>query len=274
MRAKWLPLGLPLLALAACGIGVLLQTGTSHCALSAWLCNRQGIVRDFLMMLLPLLVLALRGCYAGLRQVRQTRRLVRSMLRFPRRQLSTEFQAVVDRLRIAERIDVIEFPATKAFCYGFLRPRICVTGSLIETLTASELEAVLRHERHHLKQHDPLRTLLWTTLTGALWWLEHHAEHAQLLRELAADRAVLREQGRVPLASALLKILSAPSAEQPSLADAAISGLSETDARIQQLTHPEQRIAPALQLRQWLVLPAMLLVTFALCSIFMAHLWA
>ena len=274
MRTKWLPLWLPLIALSACGLGVLLQTGTSHCALASWLCNRQGIVRDFLMMLLPLLVLALRGCFTGLRQARQTRRLVRIMLSFPRRPLSSEVRAIVHRLGIVDRIDIIEFPAPKAFCYGFLRPRICVTASLVETLTASELEAVLRHERHHLRQHDPLRSLLWTTLTGALWWLEHHAEHARLLRELAADRAVLREQGRIPLASALLKILSSPHAEQPSLGKVAISGLSETDARIQQLAHPEQLIAPALQLRQWLVLPAILLVTLALCSIFMAHLWA
>jgi len=92
------------------------------------------------------------------------------------------------------------------------------------------------------------------------------------LRELAADQSVIAEQGRAPLAKALFKLLAVPNAHQLSRPELAVSGLSVTDARIDQLIHPEQVVAPPLRIWQWLYIPIVLLLTLIVCSVVMAHL--
>lgn len=274
MRTKWLPIALPVIGLLACGVGVLLQSKSQHCAASAWFCNEQGMLRDFWMMALPLLFLLGRGCLAGARQVQRTRDVVRTMLGLPSAPLPPRLVALTTELNLRGRITVVDYSAPEAFCYGLLRPRICLTSGLLAVLSPQELEAVLRHERHHVRHFDPLRTLLWTMLSGAFWWLEDRAQQAHLLRELAADRTVITEQGRTSLASALLKLLSLPRADHLHSSRIAISGLSVTDARIDQLLRPEQVVVLTRRRWRWLVLPVLLLLTMLFCSSVMAQIWA
>lgn len=272
MRTRWLTVWLPLVGLSACVVGLLLLPATNHCVVSPGLCNQQGMLRDVVMMTLPLLFLALRGSIAGAQQVRRTRTLVQTMLALPRSRLTTDLMNVLHKLHLDGRVSVVEYTVPEAFCYGFLRPRICLTTGLLATLSLPEVEAVLRHERHHLRHYDPLRTLVWTIVSRTLWWLEDHAQHAHLLRELAADRAVITEQGRPPLASALFKLLTSPPADQASRAGVAVSGISVTDARIDQLLDPEQRVTSSLPVWRWLIISILLLLTVPLCSVMMAWL--
>lgn len=274
MRRKWLPISLPLVGIFACGAGLLLQTGTQHCIASPWFCNQQGIWRDFGMMALPLLLLLGRGGWAGFRQLRRTRGVIQAVLRLPHLPEMPLITELAHKLKLTGRIDVVTYTAPEAFCYGLVRPRICLTSGLLAVLSPEEIEAVLRHERHHLRQGDPLRTVFWTVLSGTFWWLEDRAEHAHLLRELAADRAVIVEQGRTSLASALLKLLTTPRKGSLPASDMAISGLSVTDARIDQLVRSEQLTEPGRKDWQWIVLPALLLLAVLFCSVVMARLWA
>lgn len=274
MRRNRLLISLSLIAIFACVAGILFQTRTQHCIISPWLCNQQGMLRDFWMMALPLLLLLGRGAWAGFQQLRRTFGVVQTMLRLPRAPQLPLITELARTLNLTGRIDIVAYDAPEAFCYGLLRPRICLTSGLLAVLSPQELEAVLRHERHHLRQFDPLRTLLWTILSGAFWWLEDRAEHAHLLRELAADRAVIAEQGRTSLASALLKLLTAPHASRLPSSKIAISGLSVTNARIDQLVRSEQIPAPARKDWQWLSLPMLIVLTMLFCSVVMARLWS
>ena len=274
MRRNWLPTTLPLIGILACGAGVLLQTQSDHCGVSAWFCNEKGMLRDFWMMALPLLFLLGRGAWTGARQLRRTYGVVHTMLRLPRAPSTPVIRTLAQELKLTDRIDVVTYDAPEAFCYGLVRPRICLTSGLIAALTPEEVEAVLRHERHHLRQYDPLRTVFWTVLSGAFWWLEDRAEHAHLLRELAADRAVIVEQGRTSLASALLKLLTLPRAGRLPSSQIAISRLSVTDARIDQLVRSEQMPVGSQRHWQWLVLPTLLLLAMLFCSVVMARVWA
>lgn len=274
MPRKWVPILLPLIGVFACGAGVLLQTGSQHCVASRWLCNEQDMLRDFWMMALPVLFLLGRGGWYGIRQLHRTRRIVHTVLQLPRAPQTQLMTELVSKLNLTDRIDIVTYDAPEAFCYGLLRPRICLTSGLLAVLAPAEIEAVVRHERHHVRQYDPLRTLFWTLVSGTFWWLEDRAEHAHLLRELAADRAVIAEQGRTSLASALLKLLTLPRAGRLPTSDTAMSRLSVTDARIDQLLRSEQVPAPTRQLWQWLSLPTLLLLTMLFCSIVMARLWA
>lgn len=274
MRRNWLPISLPLIGVFACAAGIVLQTQTKHCFASPWFCNGQGMLRDFWMMALPLIFLLGRGTWAGLQQLRRTHGVVHAILRLPRAPEDPLINELAHKLKLAGRIEIVTYAAPEAFCYGLVRPRICLTSGLLAVLTPEEIEAVLRHERHHLRQFDPLRTVFWTVLSGAFWWLEDRAEHAHLLRELAADRAVIVEQGRTSLASALLKLLTVPRAGNLPFMEIAVSGLSVTDARIDQLVRSEQIATSARKHWQWLVLPTLLLVGMLFCSIVMARIWS
>lgn len=112
-------------------------------------------------------------------------------------------------LGLAGRIAVVAGDTPLALCHGLLRPRIWISQGALALLTPSELRAVLRHERAHLRRRDPLRLLLARTLAAGLPFLPVLGELAgalPLAQELAADRAVLREQGRDDLARALLAL--------------------------------------------------------------------
>lgn len=161
-----------------------------------------------------------------------------------------EIDPVVHELGLRGRIRVAAFPEPIAFCYGILRLRICVSTALVQTLSPSELTAVLLHERHHLKQRHPLRTLVLESLADTFFFLPAVGElrDLQLAKmELEADQAAIRGVGRKPLASALHRMLthSEPSGPHPRLA---FSGLNVTQARIDQIldgTSLPRRTAPS-----------------------------
>lgn len=274
MTSKWLPVSLPIIGLVACGVGVLLHLPSGSCDLSSWMCMYQGMMGDFWMMAAPLFVLVVRGIGAGIVQLYRTNVTLRQILSCPDVQLSPHVTVLARTLGIERYLDVIEAPDTEAFCYGILRPRICITSGLINALSIAELEAVLRHERHHLGRHDPLRVVLWTVISNMCWWLESDARQARLHRELAADRAVIVEQGRTPLASALYKLVTLSGTRHIPQSGLALTGISITDARIDQLLQPDSVPQVAPRLWRWLLLPLLLLLTLLLCSGIMAHLWA
>ncbi|MDQ2995868.1 MAG: M56 family metallopeptidase [Chloroflexota bacterium] len=178
-------------------------------------------------------------------------------------------EAVARSLHLLDRLDVVDAAEATAFCYGLLRPRILVTTGLFNGLTLSEVDAVLRHERHHLQRRDPLRAVLWTILDHLCWWMEKGSEHAQVARELAADRAVIAAGGRQPLASALLKLLTHSGSQ--AYHRLAVSGISVTEARINQLLQPDQPHSPTVSLDLWHIAPIASAMMMVLCVVVMAR---
>ena len=96
-----------------------------------------------------------------------------------------------------------------AFCSGVLKPKIHVTTGLLNVLSGPELEAVLRHERHHSERRHPLlRALLIAAgevfffLPILHWLFERMLDDA----ELAADRAAIRRVGHQAVAAALWRV--------------------------------------------------------------------
>lgn len=116
-----------------------------------------------------------------------------------------------ERLGLTGRVDVVRAPHPYSFCYGLLRPRICLSTGLVRLLSEAEIEAVLLHERYHLRHRDPLKILLARVLGHAFFFLPLVAElgrHYQLATEVAADREVIQVQGhRVALALVLYTLI-------------------------------------------------------------------
>ncbi|MSP13945.1 MAG: M56 family peptidase [Chloroflexi bacterium] len=177
--------------------------------------------------------------------VRNTRRLVQS-LTYPRLRAHAQrpsLTAVALHLGLAGRIDVVASPRRYAFCYGFLRPRVCVTTGLIADLDDAELEAVLTHERRHVENYDPLKLLVAETLRAGLFFLPVLYDLSQRFRrrmELDADQRAIQKCGAVVLASALYKMLTGPWPLRlaPNLT---VGALDLAGERIDQIINPHAR---------------------------------
>jgi Zn-dependent protease with chaperone function len=148
-----------------------------------------------------------------------------------------ELADAAHRAKLGRRIALIDADDPLSFAYGAFTPKVAVSRGLLEAVSAAELDAVLEHERYHVRSLDPLKVLVARAIPDALFYLPVlRGLHARYIagRELAADRGALRAYGRDPLASALLKVLRGPA--WPELrAAAAIGGPDLVEVRVAQL---------------------------------------
>lgn len=97
-----------------------------------------------------------------------------------------------------------------AYTAGLITPSIWISSAAARTLARDELDAVLRHEREHLRCRDPLRLVLMRTLAAALWPVPLVSElvrRFELATELDADRAALAGPGGVAAVAGALATL-------------------------------------------------------------------
>ncbi|MBI4491654.1 MAG: M56 family metallopeptidase [Chloroflexi bacterium] len=150
------------------------------------------------------------GLRALVQQQRQTQALLRACLA-ARSRRRRALDRLAWRLGLEGRLDLVDLAAPVAFCYGYLRPRILVSTGLLTLLPRPELDALLLHEREHLRQRDPLKVGLGKLLASAAFFVPAlGALYRRYLveKELAADQAAIRAQGgTTPLAAALVRLL-------------------------------------------------------------------
>ncbi len=147
-----------------------------------------------------------------------------------------ELRRMLEGLDIRERVQYVADDYPFACTCGLLRPRIILSRGLVSSLERRELEAVLLHERYHLRHYDPLKLCLSRAMGRALFFLglgRHLSSSYERFKELAADRAAIDNLGeRRYLASALLKMLGHC---QPSAVGVSLLGAQSTvDLRISQ----------------------------------------
>jgi Zn-dependent protease with chaperone function len=111
---------------------------------------------------------------------------------------------------------VIDGRRPHAFCAGLLHPRVYVSTGAMELLDAPALAAVLAHERHHARRHDPLRLACGHVLAQSLFFvpaLRRLVQRQQALAEISADEASVLSSGgdASALASAMLSFSQATS---------------------------------------------------------------
>jgi hypothetical protein len=103
----------------------------------------------------------------------------------------------------------------RAFCAGLFRPQVYVSTGAIARLDDAALSAVLAHERHHARRHDPLRLAVGRVLARALFFLPELSdlvERQQALAELSADESAVNAlpANRSALARAMLSFSDTP----------------------------------------------------------------
>lgn len=108
---------------------------------------------------------------------------------------------------------ILEVAQPLAYCLPGVRSRVVVSEGTLDSLTETELAAILRHERAHLRARHDLVLEAFTAAHAAFPRFVRSAsalDAAQLLVELLADDAAVRKAGRAPLARALVTCASAP----------------------------------------------------------------
>lgn len=220
---------------------------------------------------LPLLLLMaslLAALWSLLRQGWHTQRLVSSLAQ-RRRPLTTRLAKLAQEMGLAGRLELVEDDGVYTFAQGLWRPRIWLSSGLSDLLDDAELRAVLRHERHHLDQRDPLRVLLSRCLAQALFFLPLAPalrDRYLVAKEIEADVASAADDG-VAVAAALLKMLRSGASrpvDRPYHSLAAIGSLDITRERVERLLHPEhepQHIVSRRRLALSLLLGLALVIT-------------
>lgn len=182
------------------------------------------------------------GVRALTRQHWRTRALLNTCLA-ARSRRRRRLESVARRVGLADRLDVVDVAVPTAFCYGYLRPRVLVSTALTALLAPSELEALLLHEREHLRRRDPLKVALGKLLASALFFVPALGGLYQrylVEKELAADRAaVVAHGGSAGLSAALVRLVELGALPRPSLGAGADEALA---ARVDSLLGEPVRV--------------------------------
>lgn len=183
-------------------------------------------------------VLAARSLW---RQYRATRRLAEHVVanRLP---ADAALEGASERAGLAGQVDLVDSSDPWSFTYGMRRPRVAVSAEFASAASGDELDAVLAHERYHVRNLDPLKVVVARALSAAYFFLPvlgHLRSRYLAGRELAADRRALRTTGQRPLAAALYRVVAGPGWPELSTA-AAIGGDDLLDIRVAQIESGEE----------------------------------
>lgn len=176
-------------------------------------------------------------------QIVRTRLFIKRLIS-KRTSAPSKLNKVVGKLGLQTEIAVVVSRKQYCFCYGLLKPRICVSTSLLKRLTIPELTAVLLHETYHVKNYDPLKILLGKTAAAMFFFIPTFKEihrHYTFSKEIAADKTAIACGYKTSLTNALDKLLTTKS---PSYS--LVAGLSESsdlEKRIFLLTETREKLA-------------------------------
>ncbi len=106
---------------------------------------------------------------------------------------------------------VLDVEQPLAYCLPGVRSRVVVSEGTLNTLADSEIDAILSHERAHLRARHDLVLEMFTAVHAAFPRFVRSAsalDAVRLLIELLADDAAVRAEGPTPLARALVACAS------------------------------------------------------------------
>lgn len=167
--------------------------------------------------------------------------------------LTEGLMILIHRLGLQDKVRVLDSDANLCFCAGLISPRIYVFRGAIEKLTTLELEAVLLHEKHHLKNRLPFKKLVVRLIVSILFFipiLQDMLRQFLIEAEIVADSYAIQHQGhRRGIAGALQKMLQ----EFPKLAWSSITagGADALTYRIDCLTGRTPRLRYRVPLKRF-----------------------
>lgn len=155
---------------------------------------------------------------------------------------SIKLNKIAGKLGLAEKIVEIVNEKPVIFCFGFINPRICISSKLVKEFSAEELTAVLRHEKSHMLNNEPMKLFLAGTISKVLFFipgLKPLLRQYSTFSELAADESATRGfRDKGALINALCKIIKI---EEKSVVkdNMAITFFAANNERIDKLVNSE-----------------------------------
>ncbi|WP_274028708.1 M56 family metallopeptidase [Streptomyces sp. MMBL 11-1] len=151
----------------------------------------------------------------------------------------------VGRRSDCSRATVLEHAEPAAYCLPGRRPRIVISSGAVGLLSGGELDAVVEHERAHIRGHHHLvlaAAHAFTRVFPGVPLARHLQQQIPLLLEMAADDHALRRCSRGALAAAMFTLAAG---EAPNGALAA--GGRTVLVRLRRVLAPAHRAHPALR---------------------------
>jgi Zn-dependent protease with chaperone function len=151
---------------------------------------------------------------------------------------------------------ILQVAEPLAYCLPGMRSRVVLSEGTLRTLEESELAAIVRHERAHLRaRHDLVLEFFIAVHTAFPRFVRSGSalNAVRLLVELLADDAAVRAVGPTPVARALVACAAAPTP-----AGAMAAGGPTTVMRVRRLSGPPN--SRALSLAAYLGAVAVLVV--------------
>jgi Peptidase family M48 len=179
--------------------------------------------------------------------------------------LTPKLGAAAELSGLRGRVTLIDAEDPFSFVYGFLAPRVAISSGFLDVLTKQELRAALAHERYHVGNLDPFRTLTAKVLSEAFSLKVLRARY-EVARELAADRGAEQGCGRRPLLGALLKALEGVGWQQPAIS----ASLGGSELLVARLSRLETGRMPALEVVNYSSLAWSSLGAVAFLAVFLA----
>jgi len=163
-----------------------------------------------------------------------------------------------------------------AFTFGIFRPKICVSSDMFSYLTRKELQAVILHEAHHLKDRAPLRCAIMQIFCALNFFLPLNNYLVSLYKtysEKAADDAALQFLNEpLEMASALIKLSRYNTKNIMQIAVTPFSGEQQIwEDRIRRLIEPEISSSPGYRLfviPRYLIFLSLFFVSIIFLSVF------
>ena len=202
--------------------------------------------------------------------------LLLSFLRTSRtRRRHRELLELVVRPVPGEDTRLLDHPAPIAFCIPGARPLLVLSSGIVEELDGAQLDAVIAHERAHLREHHHLLLLpfvAWRAALPVLPAADRAHDAVRDLVEMRADDVALTSLGcrdpRHTLAAAIVAAAGGAGGQVPEGALAVAGGA--VSVRVRRLLAPAQplpllgRAAALLCALALLLVPPLLLVLPAL----------
>lgn len=125
-----------------------------------------------------------------------------------------KLNTVLKKLSLEDKALLVKSGKPFAFCFGFINPKIYISTATVAIADKGELEAVLLHERFHLKHKDTFTMLFASSVQSLFLFFPLFSDlfrNFRIEQEIKADQyAIARLGNDQPLINILKKLLHAP----------------------------------------------------------------
>jgi beta-lactamase regulating signal transducer with metallopeptidase domain len=198
-----------------------------------------------------------------------TRRYRRTLRQ--RRRHREALQFVVHAAGEQDDVCVLDHPVPVVYCVPAPNRPIVVSSGALDRLEDGELQAVLTHERAHLRHRHHILLTVVDALAAALAWLPTFRaarRHLPLLLEMTADEIAARRWGRRTVAMALRKLAVTPSPAGGLAAGGADH--SQLGRRLARLEAPSPADEAQVRRLTWVAAIASVVIPLLICAVWIS----